>query len=378
MSRKVEAVSDSKASKSAFKPRRLIDVKEAEIKYLWAGRIPRGCLTLVEGDGGVGKSTIIAAIGGALTAGHALPGDVLKAPINILLIAHEDDPGSVLRPRFRLNGADLERVHFFDEPGAIDREYVAKLRDFVVEHAIELVVIDPVVAFLGTNLDMSKGNDVRSFMGPLATLAKDLEIAVVIVRHFNKNLSAQASHRGSGSVDFRNASRSVLQVVKAEEQSYVSLEKTNYAALAKTLLFQIKGGSVEWLGESELSADQILAHAREGVETIGALDEAIEFLREALADGAVESKLLIAQADEVGISSASLRRAKKKLAVKSFKPTGGNVFFADYQPGERPVDGAQASQAEELEHHRSLEHHRPTLKPKSNKKVLDHAAREVV
>ncbi len=244
---------------SAFNPIPLSDIEVTKIIWTWDQRIPRACITLVEGDGGTGKSTIISRICSDLSTGTALPGDNSKPPINVLLIAPEDDQGAVLRPRFEKSNANLAKVFVFNEQITIDDQFLYNVSEFIKNNRIEVVVIDPIVAFFGTRLDMNKGNDVRSIMGPLAKLARDQDCAVIVVRHFNKSISGSASQRGSGSVDFRNSARSVLQVTRSEDGSYLALEKTNYAASAKTLTFKIENNGLAWTGETDLSAECLVS-----------------------------------------------------------------------------------------------------------------------
>jgi hypothetical protein len=301
-----------------------------EIEWLWNSRIPFGCVTLLEGDGGVGKSSVIASIGSAVSVGKALPDDVAKNPMGVLLLAAEDDPSVVLRPRFEMNGADLDLVRCHDQAMLLNQEGLDFLRREIVKHRIALVVIDPIVSFLGQGIDASKATDVRSIMGPLHELAKEFGCAVVVVRHWNKSSQASASQRGSGSVDFRNAARSVLQVIKANNLRYVTLEKSNYGVDGKTLTFSLDNKIVNWTGASDMSADDILreSHMTSG-DGASELDEAVAFLCEELKNGPVQSKSLEDHAKGVGISNATLRRARKKLGVHPFKEQGRKEWMCE-------------------------------------------------
>jgi len=81
------------------------------VEWLWNGRIPRGMLSMVEGNPDVGKSTVLLDIAARVTRGWKMPdksggGD----PRAVVLLSAEDDPAKVIRPRLEAGGADLERV----------------------------------------------------------------------------------------------------------------------------------------------------------------------------------------------------------------------------------------------------------------------------
>lgn len=321
---------------SRLNPQPLSSVQRTEKKWLWKNRIPKGTLTNLEGEGGRGKSTIIADLCSRLSRGLPLEDDdTPQEPMKVLLLAAEDDPSCVLRPRFEDHGADLSNILFDDQAMVLDAAGVQKLRAAVIEHNIGLVVIDPIVSFLG-RIDMNKGNDVRSVLGPLVKIGRETGCTFILVRHFNKNAEGSASQRGAGSVDFRNAARSVLQLIRSEEKSYLALEKSNYAAQAKTLSFTIVDSKVVWGERSDMSADQLhKAAAQSSEESRSAMDEAIEFLEAELKDGPRNAKEITKNASEMGIATKTLQRAKTKLGLRSIKlPSGWKWSKQDGQGGQ--------------------------------------------
>jgi hypothetical protein len=104
---------------------------------------------------------------------------------------------------------------------------------------------------------------------------------------------------------------------------------------------RIETSRVEWTGRSELTAARILAAETD----IGPGNEAAEFLREELAEGAVDSLALFRTAKAQGIPESTLRRAKDRLGVKAvrhgFGP-GGSWFW------KLPVIDAQARNGDEI------------------------------
>ncbi len=305
------------------------DVEAKKAKWFWKNRIPVPGITLLEGDGGIGKSFLTADIVARATTDSALPGDTPKPPINVILLALEDDPEVVLKPRYQKQGADCSRIFFFDKTFHLNQANLELLRTEIKRRSASLVIIDPVIAYFPSG-DTNKSKDVRDFMGGLHELSKELGVAVLAIRHWNKNSHGKASQRGAGSVDFRNASRSVLQVIKTEETTFLALEKSNYAAQAKSLAFSITDSELIWGQESDLTAEEILKIANQVAETDKtALDEAMDFLKDELEDGPVSAKDINRRAKEEGISPQTLRRAREALGLKARKINGikGRGYF---------------------------------------------------
>lgn len=319
--------------------RPLSSVQREEIKWLWLNRIPENTLTLIEGDGGRGKSTVTASICSALSQGLKLPDDdTEREPRKILLLAPEDDSACVKRPRFESHGANLDMILFDDQSMILNENGLGELEKAIRQHGISVVVIDPIVSFLGQRIDMNKGNDVRSVLGPLVKLGRELNCTFIVVRHFNKSREGSASQRGAGSVDFRNAARSVLQVIHSDGKSYLALEKSNYAAMAKTLTFTIENGSLKWSGVSDMTADEIHNESQNSGENRSAIEEAIEFLEIELKDGPKAAPEITRHAKENGISDKTLQRAKAKRGVKSLKLPSGWKWQLEVQDGQGGQD----------------------------------------
>lgn len=300
--------------------RSLSEVEKRKPEWLWNQRIPKKCITLLEGDGGIGKSMAISAIVASITTGQPLPESESLSPVNVLLLALEDDPEVVLKPRYEQHGADCARVFFYDQTFTLNPANLKHLEQVIVEKEAELVVIDPVVAYFNGEKDTNSSVDVRIFMNGLHEIAKRNNAAILCVRHWNKNSSATASQRGSGSVDFRNAARSVLQVIKNGNARYLALEKSNYAAQAKTLEFKIEDGVLRWGNSLDKTADELLSEINDSRSSdLGQLDEALMFLDTEIGKGPVLSRKLIDSARDFGLSDKVLKRARKERGVVSWQ-----------------------------------------------------------
>lgn len=336
------------------KPQRLLEVaalssvEPREVDWLWSPFLPRGELVIGEGDGGVGKSLSASAVLSAISSGRGLPGMDAREPMNVLVLACEDCPERVLHKRFTMNGADLTRIHFNSEPFPLDPEGIKLLEQKIVDLGCGFVLIDPAVAYLPSGKDMNSAVDVRAMLGPLSQIAQKHSCTILIIRHFNKASQSGASHRGQGSVDWRNAARTVFQAIKTPSGTFLVLEKTNFGVPPQAIKFGINGGRVEWGETSSTTADQLHSDAREAMGDASELNEAIEFLKQELASGPCSSQVLTKSAHEIGISNATLRRAKKAISARSFKMPGDGKYMVEIPTG-HVAQGAQAKTGEQVE-----------------------------
>jgi putative DNA primase/helicase len=312
---------------------RLADVEREETVWLWHERIPLGKLTLVEGDPGLGKSWLTLVLAANITKGWPLPDDgdnpIPREPANVILLSAEDGAGDTIRPRLEDAGADLERVFLLtgskeDPDAGISLERDLDLLDMTAERVKPLlVVVDPLQAYLGAGVDMHRSNETRPVLAALARFAERHGCAVIIVRHLRKASGDKAIYRGMGSIDFTGAARSVLRVGQDpnDEKTRVIVQvKTNLGPMAEGLAFTIDAGQFRWLGTSSVTADQMDAPQDEDTKT--KLEEAMDFLREELADGPRPSAELIKDArKQLDISERTLKRAKARMGIEHYRET---------------------------------------------------------
>jgi hypothetical protein len=195
-----------------------------------------------------------------------------------------------------------------------------------------LLVIDPITAYLGNGIDMYRDSDLRRVLTPLAAMATRAGVAVVLVRHLNKNTSTSALHRGLGGVGFIGVARFGLLFAPnpdAEGEVLVSRHKGNVGQPPPTLAYRIvQMGEAEnmprisWLGTRETSAGTALA-AQSGsgddAESRSASEEAVAWLQERLAAGPDMAKTIHAEARADGLSEKALRTARLRTCVKPTK-----------------------------------------------------------
>lgn len=311
---------------SALRVMCMADVAPETVAWLWFPFIPKGKLTIIEGDGGIGKSWLTCVIASAISHGRGLPtSDPFEAG-NALFLSAEDGLADTLRPRLDEIGANVSRIYALAEPLTLDATGLLRLESAIIEYAPALVVIDPLFAFTGGKVDIHRANEARSITAPLAAIAERHGCAIVAVRHLNKSRGGgNAGNAGMGSVDFYAAARSVLLVGKdPDDQSKRALcqIKNNLAALGEPQGYTIEGGKFYWTGASDLTAGRILSFASDDDER-NAQAEAFEFLRTALEDGARPAKIIKAEAAQAGLTEQNLRTARTRLGIKPFKEGGG-------------------------------------------------------
>ena len=229
----------------------------------------------------------------------------------------EDGMGDTIKPRLVEAGADLSRVMVID-----DTEEALTLSDDRIEKAIRqnqvrLLIIDPVQAFIGADVDMNRANEVRPVFRKLGMIAEKTGCAIVLIGHLNKSSGTQSTYRGLGSIDIMAAVRSLLFIGKVKKDPTTRVlihEKSSLAPPGETMAFKL--GDEEgfrWVGAYEISADDLL-DGKEGKPTETKLQRGTKLIYELLADGnAVTIRELDEKAKAQGISQRTMREARSRM-----------------------------------------------------------------
>ena len=309
----------------------LSDVQPEAVDWLWFGRLALGKLTLIDGDPGLGKSLLSLDGTARVTTGSAWP-DGLPCAVSgsVLLLGAEDGLADTVRPRLDVAHAAIHRVHALPIVGERPNGHPPSIPDDIpdIEAALVatgaiLLVIDPLMAFLGGKVNSHHDQDVRRALAPLAEMADRLRVAVLVIRHLNKSSGGPAIYRGGGSIGLAGAARIVLAVgsdPEDESRRILASVKSNLSAPPASLAYQLveERGTVriEWLGTSTLTAGQLLAAPVDDDER-SALDDAVTFLADQLSNGSVAVKDVKSEAQKAGISDRTLTRAKARAGVVS-------------------------------------------------------------
>lgn len=318
---------------------KLINMEQVEIEkidWLLYPFIPFGKVTIVQGDPGEGKTTMVLQIIAKLTKGEAvLPSDSAESAleektvalelVNVIYQTAEDGLGDTIKPRLLSAGADCSRVMVIDDNDQALTMMDARLEEAIIQTKARLVVLDPIQGFLGTDVDMHRANEIRPLMKRVAVLAEKYHCAIILIGHMNKNSNGKSSYRGLGSIDFQAAARSVLIVGRIKDEPEIRVVchvKSSLAPEGKSIAFRLdKDTGFEWIGEYDISADDLLSGDNRGQK----IHEAKEFLKEILVSGSVAQTKVAEEAESRGIKKKTLWNAKKELEIESVKI--GNQWF---------------------------------------------------
>ena len=337
------------------------EVEAETVEWLWGSRIPLGKLTILDGDPGLGKSVITMDLAARVTTGASFPngylGDVdhvgnldhLDHLGGVVILSAEDGLADTIRPRLDAVGADVSRVVAISTvPDREGNERTIAIPEDIgtIEAAIrrvdaKLVIIDPLMAFLSGKANYDQ--DVRKALTPLSRMAESMGVAVLVVRHLNKQQGGKALYRGGSSIGIIGAARSGLVVETHPDNSdlrVLATSKSNLAEKAASLTYSIttaenNTAKVAWGKATGLDADDIL---NPDTSEVG---KAKDWLALQLRDMPIPALTIKADAKEAGISEKTLYRAKDALGVKSLKDGfGGSWRWHPVEDGQ----GGQGSQ----------------------------------
>ena len=329
-------------------------VEVEQIEWLLYPFIPYGKVTIIQGDPGEGKTTMVLQIIAKLTRGEPiLPVDStkdkrtnidseggtvdtenaennallqqLEAPVNVIYQTAEDGLGDTIKPRLLAAGADCTKVMVIDDSEQPLTMADVRLEEAIIQTKARMVVLEPIQGFLGAEVDMHRANEIRPLMKRIAVLAEKYHCAIILIGHMNKNSNGKSSYRGLGSIDFQAAARSVLIVGRIKDEPEVRVvchTKSSLAPEGKAIAFRLdKNNGFEWIGEYDISADELLNGEGKGQKT----RKAKEFLLEILADGGMAQKKIEEEAEKMEIKKKTLRNAKMELGIDSVKR--GNQWY---------------------------------------------------
>lgn len=316
----------------------IASVQPESVRWAWRDRIVLGMLNVIVGEPGLGKSTLAYDLAAKMSRGE-LDGDLYGHAADVLVVTYEDHIASVVRPRLEAASADLGRIHDLGIAEDGTEELLTLPRDIeLIQEAIErtharLLLVDPIVASLGGEVNSHRDQDIRRVLAPLAQLAEQHDVAVVVVMHVNKSTATQFFMRVGASIGFTGAARSMLLVARDPDdpdgergsRRIVAHGKCNVGAFAPSLLFEIESvtltGSgvgtsrLQYLGECETSTADLLGV--EGDDERTDTDLAGDWLADELADRQWhESRDVKERAELAGIKVRTLQRAKTRLKIE--------------------------------------------------------------
>jgi hypothetical protein len=313
---------------------RLSDVVPRRVDWISPGRLAFGKTSILDGDPGLGKSTVALQWAADMSRGRPILGGPTLKPRHVIILSAEDTAEDTIQPRMEAADADLTRCHVFrlkdvrnDDHLPYFPAYLGHLEQQIDATRAGLVIIDPLMAFLDENIKSNNDQSVRRALSPLASTAERAGCAILLLRHLNKSVGGMPLYRGGGSMGIVGAARFAMVVAKDPEDEagrtrVIAMQKVNIGKEPPAVAYELETvedtdvARVIWLGESHHTANTLLSAPTDEVE-LGKRDEARTWLREALRHGPVTVKELMRTSTETGISWRTFQSAKKELGVIS-------------------------------------------------------------
>jgi hypothetical protein len=323
----------------------MTEIKPEQVEWLWDRRIPKGKVTILDGDPGKGKSTILYDLAARVTAGKPLPDGQPVEAAGAIIVSREDGAADTIAPRFLAAGGDPRRARIIGSGEEfVIPDDVDKLERAIKQTNAAFVVIDPVMSFLADEINSNSDQQVRRALQPLVDVAKRTEAAITLCRHMTKSITGPAIYRGQGSIGFIGIVRSGLMVGDHPDREQVFVlagQKHNLSKPPESLAYRIRSAAIdddtaiiEYLGVSEVTAQQMTTAPQDEGER-DRLTEAREFLRDILRAGPVLTKRIKAEAAEADIAWRTVERAKASLKVQALKdPDSGKWMWTLPSPPE--------------------------------------------
>lgn len=311
---------------------RMSDVELTPVEWLWKPYLPFGKLSVLQGNPGEGKTYFAMHLAAACTNGKLLPNMERMEPFNVIYQTAEDGLGDTVKPRLIEAGANLDRVLVIDDSDVQLTLSDERIEKAIIENNARLVIIDPIQAYLGADVDMNRANEVRPIFMRLGQVAQRTGCAILLIGHLNKAAGMQSLQRGLGSIDIAAAVRSVMFIGKLKHDPTMRIlthEKSSLAPPGVSLAFSLGDeGGFRWVGEYDITADEMLSGIEPQRET--KTQQAKDLICTLLAGGKqVLSEDIDKAALERGIPGRTVRDAKRELgdALKSKIVEGRKKVF---------------------------------------------------
>lgn len=315
------------------------DVVSKEVEWLWYPYIPYGKITIIEGDPGEGKTTLVLKLAAALSMGLPLPCDDDKEyePIHIIYQTAEDGIEDTIKPRLEKAGADCSMIRVIDET---DKELSMtddRLEQAIIETKARLIILDPIQAYIGATVDMHRANEIRPVLKHLGIIAEKHNCAIILIGHMNKASGSKSTYRGLGSIDIQATARSVLLVARLRDKPNIRImahDKSSLAPAGDAIGFEMtEDNGMVCIGPYDITIDELL-YGNEG-RGKKKLDIAENFIKEYFGSNKViPSNEIMMEAAKRSIKRNTLLSAKKKLGITSDKEKAedGTIYWTWVMP----------------------------------------------
>lgn len=298
------------------------EVKATNVRWLWYPFIAIGKITLLQGDPGDGKSTMMMNLIAELSTGGASPnGQAFGRPQRVIYQCSEDGVSDTIKPRLEKCGADCQNIAFINEEVhsglTLDDE---RIREAIQNFQPRLVVIDPIQAYLGSDSDLQIAGRARKLMHRLSLWAATYDCAVVLIGHLNKKENSKGLYRSLGSIDVVAAARSVLQVERDTEDTDIRIVtqiKNSLGPSNGVIRFEIRPQT----GFSWISVDTVLMAEKRAEPPVfeTKMDKAAYLIKDALSHGDVSSNAMYEKLAAEGISHRTAEDTRKSMGIRCYR-----------------------------------------------------------
>ena len=295
------------------------EVKAKPVKWIWYPYIPVGKITLLQGDPGDGKSTMMMNIISEISRGGILPdGTQIGHPHRAIYQCSEDGAKDTIKPRLESCGAKCMNIAFLDEEVhgglTLDDE---RIREAIIEFRPWIIVIDPLQSYIESSSDLMMASKARRLMKRVSLWAAAYDCGVVLIGHLNKSEGSKGLYRGLGSIDVAAAARSILHVEREGDLRIVKQIKNNLAPAGDEIRFQItRENGFQWL-ENKKTRQDTTEPRMEAPKSKHELTA--EVLNELLSGGEVPASEIKELMKQYEIGEKTLQEVKSTLGIKSIR-----------------------------------------------------------